>query len=435
VHADVVIVGAGLAGLACALRLQEHGVKCVVVEARGLVGGRASRGGADWVHGQHVTTWRYLERFGLKADGSLNGWHELRPGGAECWVYVDGELRGPDRVHSEPNRLFFGKFEQLIEEWIVAGRGDACMYELAEMAFDQTPTEDEVRLMKGMMAQWHAADLEDVGIYEDDLYSDRIQALAAKRPFLLSEDGDEGHWRIVGGHQGLAERMAQGQQLHLSTVVQRIAWSSGKVQVDCEQAASFHARAAVVTVPLACIPDLCFDPPLPAAKQTAVQSLGRGVTTTVYLRFRECFWPERMAFLFHSMSSQCFWPGRSRNVLTVYFGGAEANAHLLAMDDGAMTDEIVCQLAKIFSRPVDELKTLLIGSEVHRWDTDPYAKMSYSYCPVGTAKLRCELGAPCDNLFWAGEATHPTKSSFAHGALEEGERAAEEVLQFLSSQP
>ena len=57
--------------------------------------------------------------------------------------------------------------------------------------------------------------------------------------------------------------------------------------------------------------------------------------------------------------------------------------------------------------------------------------MAYSYCPVGTAPLRADLAASCGDsqqLLFAGEATHPTKASFAHGALEEGERAAMEVL-------
>lgn len=59
----MVVVGAGLAGLACALRLHDArgDLRCVVLEARRGVGGRASRGGADWVHGQHVATWRYLK--------------------------------------------------------------------------------------------------------------------------------------------------------------------------------------------------------------------------------------------------------------------------------------------------------------------------------------------------------------------------------------
>ena len=114
---DVLIVGAGLAGLACALRLTERGWRCQVLEARGHVGGRASRGGADWVHGQHVATWRYLKRFEMETDGSCNGWDSegFDKGSGECWVYVDGELRGPDRVFSEPNRLFFQKFDELIE--------------------------------------------------------------------------------------------------------------------------------------------------------------------------------------------------------------------------------------------------------------------------------------------------------------------------------
>ena len=426
--AEVLVIGAGLAGLACALRLQEQGLRVKVLEARPLVGGRASRGGADWVHGQHVTTWRYLKRFNMQTDGSANGWDLNTPGGAECWVYVDGKLRGPEEVHREPNRLFFAKFEELVQEWIEAGREDVSMATLADRAFDQPPTADERRLMEGMMAEWHAADLADVGVYEDDLYSERIQSLARSRPSLLAEDGDEGHWKIVGGHQGLAEKMAKALDLSLSTVVEQVNWAGDKVSVLCRGGLSFTARAAVVTIPIACIPDLNFDPQLPEEKKLAVNQLGRGVTTTVYLHFKESFWPERMAFLFHSMSSQVFWPGRNRRVLTAYFGGHEANKHLLSMSDADMTAEILRQLGVIFKRRVEEL---FLKSEVHRWDTDPFAKMAYSYCPVGTAQLRSALGAPCGNLFWAGEASHPTKGSFAHGALEEGERAADEVLAFL----
>ena len=240
------MVGAGLAGLACALRLQDYGVRVRVLEARGLVGGRASRGGADWVHGQHVTTWKYLKRFNMQTDGSANGWASNVPGGPECWVYVDGQLRGPDKVHTEPNRLFFDRFAEAVEEWIEAGREDVSMQALADRVFEHPPTDDERRLMEGMMAEWHAADLADVGVYEDDLYSDRIQALAKARPSLLDEDGDEEHWKIVGGHQGLAEKMAKDLDLSLSTVVRKVNWAGDRVCMECQGSeASFAARAAV----------------------------------------------------------------------------------------------------------------------------------------------------------------------------------------------
>lgn len=374
-----------------------------------------------------------MARYGMKADGALNGWAEANSGGGECWVYVNGQLCGPDRVHSEPNRLFLGKFESLIEEWITAGFEDKSMAHLAEQVYDQPPTDDERRVMEGSMAEWHAADLTDVSIYEEDMYSERIKKLAEKRPGLFSEDGEEGHWRIIGGHQGLAEHMAKGLDITFESVVEQIAWGGQEVSVKCKNAKAFTAKTAVVTLPLACIPDVAFRPTLPADKLDAVATLGRGITTTVYLRFREQFWPEKMAFLFHGMSSQCFWPGRGKNVLTAYFGGKTASAQLLALSDEAMAEEIVRQLSIIFSKPQASLRALLLSSEVHRWDTDEFAKMSYSYCPVGTAPKRVVLGAPCGNLFWAGEATHPTKGSFAHGALEEGERAADEVIEFFGS--
>lgn len=51
----------------------------------------------------------------MQMDGSRNGWDTMTPGGPECWIYVDGVLRGPEKVFTEPNRLFFAKFDELIE--------------------------------------------------------------------------------------------------------------------------------------------------------------------------------------------------------------------------------------------------------------------------------------------------------------------------------
>ena len=340
------------------------------------------------------------------------------------------------------------RFSFFLRKWIQEGREDVSMMHLASEVFDAPPSADEHLLMEGMMAEWHAADLEDVGVYEDDLYSERIQELAKSRPSILDEDGDEGHWRILGGHQGLAEKMSKTLDVRLSTVVEQIRWSGSKVQVK-SRSNIFTAPFAVITVPLACVNDIRFEPSLPERKQMAVDHLGRGITTTVYLNFKERFWPEKMAFLFHSMSSQCFWPGRNQNVLTAYFGGRKCNEELLALDDLALTNEILRQLSVIFkdyqsavfstlpssSQSLEgKLRELLVKSEVRRWDTDPFAKMAYSYCPVKMAPLRSDLAAACSSskgasLLWAGEATHPTKASFAHGALEEGERAADEILQ------
>lgn len=164
--------------------------------------------------------------------------------------------------------------------WIQDEREDVSMGSLSSKVFDQAPTEDEVRLMEGMMAEWHAADLADVGVYEDDLYSKRIQDMAKTRPSLLNEDGDEGHWRILGGHQGLAEKMSKELDVRLSTVVQAISWHSKHVHVR-HTSGSLTAKCAVITVPLACVSDIAFEPPLPEDKQMAVKELGRGVTTTV----------------------------------------------------------------------------------------------------------------------------------------------------------
>eukprot|EP00439_Symbiodinium_sp_Y106_P080140 s989_g18.t3 len=126
------------------------------------------------------------------------------------------------------------QFAEAVEEWIEAGREDVSMQSLADRVFEHPPTDIERRLMEGMMAEWHAADLADVRVYEDDLCSDRIEALAKARRSLLDEDGDEEHWKIVGGHQGLAAKMAKDLDLSLSTVVQKVEWAGDRVCMECQ---------------------------------------------------------------------------------------------------------------------------------------------------------------------------------------------------------
>lgn len=430
---EVIVIGAGLAGLACALRLKEKGIRCVVLEAKNIVGGRAGRGGAHFVHGEHVSTWRYIKRFGMQVDGRLNGWMQNAPGGAEVYVYVNGRLHDNNEVHSQPNRIFLSELEEMAEEWIGAGKEDIDLLTLAKDNCKTPMSDDEIRLMQMQMAEWNAADLSDIGVYDYDTVSPRIQAFAEREPDLVTDDGEELHWRIIGGHSGLTQKMAGELDVRLEHVVSKVDWQAEGVTVHCTNGKRFASKLAVITLPIACFSDVAFEPPLPSWKMQAAESLGWGVTTSVNLRFKERFWPEKMGFLFHPMSSQCFWPGNGHNVLTAFFGGAEANTELLPLSDAAMAQEILAQLETIFSKPCGGLQELFLGSEVIRWDADPYAKMAYSYCPVGTAPLRSSLRARCASLLWAGEATHPTRATYAHGALEEGERAAENAVGLLSA--
>ena len=86
----------------------------------------------------------------------------------------------------------------LLRKWIQEGREDVRMSTLAEDAFDRPPTADERRLMEGMMAEWHAADLADVGVYEDRLQGPKVAHLMA----------------IFGAHMGPP-------WVHLSPIVER----------------------------------------------------------------------------------------------------------------------------------------------------------------------------------------------------------------------
>lgn len=450
---DVVVIGAGFAGLACGTSLSDRGVSSMcVVEARDRPGGRVrSRPGAvdsgavvelgaEFIHGQHVATWRYLQRFGLTGcDRGCSGEAGVSTlEGGRNYAYLGGRLLPPDEVRA--GKVYFGPIESAIGAW-VSGGGDTSISvgELVRRSeaevFGGPPSKEERQLCEGMMAEWYAADLDDVSILED-LPEVAIPDALKAEPELLEEDGEEGHWRVKEGYSALAERMAASLagKIRYSSEVVKVDWSvaGGGVAVHVRHpSGAAHvilAHCAIVTVPLACLQQgaVAFEPRLPEWKQKAIDAIGSGKSYKVSLNFERAFWPEDMHFLFSPFSMQVWWGGcAGDNCLMGYAGGDDA-LRLLERPDSEVIDEALRQLTDIFAKSGQEASLpMLTSAEVVRWPEDPWARMGYSYQRVGCPNdARLRLREPCWPLLWAGEACHPTKSAMVHGALETGERAA-----------
>ncbi len=411
---DTLIIGAGAAGSAAARELRDARHAATVLEARDRVGGRAWTSydlaphpvelGAEYVHGENVTTWKYLERYGLHTNDQLSvigllGW-------------TDGRLvHGADFLRSTAMRMALNTHAAAHDAPAGATLLDAARAWAA--ANQLRPSDDDWRVWTSYARQYYAADPTEVGAAEFG------------EP-TFPGDGQRLMYRVVEGYSALMRRLVEGVDVRLSTVARRIEWSQDGVRAVTD-GDTYEAERAIITLPLAVLQqgDVAFDPPLPGDKQRAIDGLGSGANGKIILRFDAQLWPDDLTLLLSGGDTQLWWrPGRCRDdeapIITAYFGGSSV-ARFRALGDEAPAAALQ-QLEKMLGR---KLESHLEAARFIDWPADPYAKMSYSYIPRGGAGLRATLSEPVANvLYFAGEAANPVRPACVHGAIDSGIHAA-----------
>lgn len=406
---DVVIIGAGAAGLAAARELSASGRRVCVLEARERVGGRIHtlhqadlalpiELGAEFVHGQSATTFGIVEAAAL-AMCELPDDHSWSRGGK--WETI---------------RDFWGQLAKLrakidrdvsFEEFLRSRR--SLSPRLRELAWN-------------FVEGYHAA------------HADRISALALQSADEEQEGGNE-QYRIINGQDALIEWLRAGldperTELRLSTAVTRVEWSKGHVVCRASDVA-IKARAAVITIPIGVWKAgvIAFDPPL-REKEKAIARLESGHVVKITFRFRERFWK---AFNFAHANHRfmpTWWTTAPvvTPILTGWAGGHAADA-LLAEGSDAMIDRALDAMAETFAVPRRELDRQLVATYTHDWQADPFSRCAYSYAAVGGRGAHDALRKPLrDTLFFAGEATSSDETGTVSGAIDSGRRAARAVL-------
>jgi monoamine oxidase len=238
-----------------------------------------------------------------------------------------------------------------------------------------------------------------------------------------------------------------GARFHFSTVVERIEWSAGRVEIETrgERGARhrFRAKACVVTVPTGVLRHtgdataIAFDPPLPAKKRHALELIETGDVVKAALWFRSRFWERieggryRDAAFFRTAGEPfaVYWNATAPRdpIVTAWSAGPAATA-LLHVSEDALVERAVRGFGALFG---DErlARDEFVAGAVHDWRDDPFARGAYSYLAVGAGDARAVLGAAVEGtLFFAGEATAlHGEGGTVNGALESGDRAAREI--------
>ncbi|HKH98586.1 MAG TPA: NAD(P)/FAD-dependent oxidoreductase [Candidatus Sulfotelmatobacter sp.] len=433
----VVVIGGGVAGLACAQALCEAGVRVTILEARSRVGGRVWTAhpslanapielGAEFIHGLPREVWQIVERAELPTY-ELTGhrWRleqaRLAPASGS-WEAIDSIFRRIDEF--APDQSFQEFLDHTCAGLPRHTRTEAAAYVESFHACNAN------RISAHALARWHRSDRE-------------IQ-------------GHRG-FRFPNGAEGLVKALVAACKpdlltVRLNTAVTEIAWNPNAVEVvtqsaDLQRDARIRAQAAVITLPLGVLQALpgtsgavSFRPEL-TEKAEALSQLEMGDAIRLVLCFHHCFWTDPklvqspmpdMSFLSSPEESFPTWwssvsPGTA--VLTGWCGGVRAE-QLSGRGSAAILERGLEALHHVFAVPLETLRDLLQESFVHDWHSDPYCRGAYSYALAGNQEAARRLAAPVQNtLFFAGEATDFSgHNGTLHGAIASGQRAAAELL-------
>lgn len=418
--ADVIVIGAGMAGVTTARDCSRRGLDVVVVEAQDRVGGRVCTSydfcdhpveqGAEFVHTAAADTWPEIRAAGLETI-------ECNP--ADGYFMSIAGARSPE-LWSDPSLSRLGDLLSEVEEW----RGpDITAAEL--MA--RKDLEGVARVLADQMLTLHPlGDADQLGLH--GLRDDRVVDLERGRD-----------WRVAAGYEALPRRIADGLDVRLGWEVAEIRWAIDRVTVVATTGEEVRARSAVCTLPVGVLKagTVRFEPELPARKWRALNGLEMGAVLKILYRFEVPFWPDDLTMLGCDGPVRLYWTplyGRTDApaVLTAYVSGWRARA-LSAMTERDAAAVGLADLDRIFpdERPSAQVQE---WSRVD-WCTNPYARGGYSFVRVGGAGSRAALAATDTGaLFWAGDATSTTTiAAVVHAAYASGARAAAEVSAHLQS--
>lgn len=414
-RADIVILGAGIAGLAAARKLAEAGLGVILLEARTRIGGRifTMRSpatdlpielGAEFVHGRPPELLDLIQEAGLTLFE--------REGEFVC--YEDGKLGDCG---------FFGEAFRVLDN--LPASPDMTFAEF--LAQKRLPDHIAARA-KGYVEGFNAADAAIIG----------TAALLKQQQAEEAIEGDSS-FRIIEGYDRLPayllERfIAAGGRVHLDTPATAIHWKPGEVRIETGNSIlpEIHASRAIVALPLGVLHAGAVPiNPAPPDALTAIRKLAMGTATRITLVFRERFWetctPDLSFLLAIEETPPTWWTAAPKPspTLTGWVAGPRA---LRAPTGRALKDEALSTLATIFQRA--DLKSLLVSFHTHDWQADPFSHGAYSYAPKGALHASDELAIPVDNtLYFAGEHTDTTGHwGTVHAALRSGLRAAAQVL-------
>ncbi|RYE22122.1 MAG: FAD-dependent oxidoreductase [Sphingobacteriales bacterium] len=429
---NVLIIGAGAAGLMAAYQLTKAGEKVTILEARNHAGGRVhtlnneqffqhAELGAEFIHGDLPVTFQLLKEAGIayeKVD-------------SEMWQYHNGEFKKDDEF-VEGWDLLLEQLNNLQQDMPIAN--------FLEKEF---PGDKYGALRDGV--------LKFVSGYDTaDPY--KASAFALRKEW--GSHDEDAQYRIAGGYAALLQYLINvckdgGNNMILNTIVQEICWKHGDVKVVTTDNVIYEAQKVIIALPLGVLmadkhseAAVSFHPGIPQ-RQEAIGKLGFGAIIKILLEFDEPFWEsdtvqklagnslKGIGFLFTDEAIPTWWTQLPQytGMLTGWLGGPAAYDKREQSPE-ELLELVLTSLSNVFKIEATELKNKLIAWHIANWTADPFTRGTYAYDTVDSPAARKIVQQPVEGtLFFAGEYLYEGPAmGTVEAAFTSGKQVAQNIL-------
>lgn len=411
---SIVVIGAGISGLAAAKKLKEKGFNVIILEAQDRVGGRLRTNrslgvgfdeGASWIHGTNGNPITALaQQAGMNTYKTMDDSRKSYD--------IGGILRSDTSYDNAEYELY-----NILNSMMNSGSATQSF----ETVFNNLyPTKANDRFWKFLLSTYVTFDTGDLNNLSSLLYNEGEEF-----------DGDE---KIAtNGYDTIAQYLANGLNIQLNQRVTKVDYSGSKVKVT-HNGTITEADYVIVTVPLGVLKtgNIQFSPNLPTAKQNAIQKVGMNCVNKFLLTWDTAFWddvqyisytPEIRDKFNYFVNVKKFHP--TVNALMT-FAYADYARQTETMTDSQVIDTIMLHLKDIYGNNIPNPTNMLRT----KWQTNENSFGAYSYTAVGTEMRHFDdLAEDVNNkLFFAGEHTEADYFSTAHGAYLSGIREADKII-------
>lgn len=414
---SVIVIGAGISGLAAAKRLKEKGFEVTVLEAQEKVGGRLKTNrslgipfdeGASWIHGINGNPITNL----------------AQQAGMQTFETVDDSRKSYDIGGILRSNTVFDNTETEYYNILSTLKNSGNPAQSFQTVFQNLyPNKFNDRLWKFFLSTYFTFDRGDL---------DKVSS-------VLYDEGEEfgGVEKIAtNGYDTIASFLSFGLNIRLNERVSKIDYSNAKIKITHNGSIS-EADYVIVSVSLGVLKanKIEFLPSLPAAKQNAIQKVGMNCVNKFLLTWNTAFWddvqyisytPEIRDKFNYFVNVKKFSPNANALMTFAY---ADYARQTETMSDSQVISEIMSHLKDIYGNSIQDPVNLLRT----KWQNNENFFGSYSYTAVGTEMSHFDDLAEevNDRLFFAGEHTEADYFSTAHGAYLSGIREADKIIALL----